>query len=1011
MRRHAAFAAALLFTFASIASAATIGARVKGIGGNPNPNSPSPGSGPYFGDIVVFTSNPSPLVDIIWNFGDGVTATTTPGNYDVGHQFGASNPRFPAIERVTATSASESTLVDSVPLIVSVPGVRVGIRGAAGLLGAEPEKAPIVTTDAFVDASDGTIESHFDEWSFDGAPARQSLPSAPQSVGTCGVHTLDFTAHYGAYDAANVPFQSISGDARYSLSGLRYTVRPFGFTISGPTAVGSNVMFAAVPRVSSDTAVLPYGSATQASFLWELVGGDGSTLFSSQGTASLSGIPQFAIPSAQFPATPSRVRLTAVANASSVAISCQPYATATALTLPVAPPSPIISVSGCTTVNAPCSLYVDGGIAQPGYSYEWSVTGPGPIPPATGTATFNPHLVVPGSYVVSVLETNTLGSTVATATLNVAAAVCTSTPTTTNTSIAFTGPASGCIPGVGACVTGEPIAFRAVPFGWTFSGCETFAWDFGDGTASTSPAPVHQYASPGTYAVRLTINGGGSTAVLTASVQAFPSAAPACAPLTPSSVAINFAGASTGCMPGAGACAANEPVTFSALGQNGYALTCLPYTYRWNFGDGSPRGSGSPITHIYATAGSYPVTLTITDRNEQTVGVTQTVQIGASQPSPSPPKVPPPNPCGTMTTSNVFIAYTGNTTHCPFAGACQVREQIDFVPVSFGYSFACGQHTFTWDFGDGSTATSGNPATPVPHVYGSGGRYTVRLTINNGVQRFEIVQSLTIEDPTGWQPPCASEAACLNASGRYEVKVVAKDLAGKTSAATAVAQRGPFGYFSFPAFTGDASNPEVFVKVLEPSAGKPWVFYAGLTNLDYTITVRDVAPGGTFNRSYHVAPPPFGSSQSFGDFDVDGIRSGSCLPVAVEKVLTEPPPACAADTSSLCLLDRFRVTLQATDSPLRASGGLPKSGAGVAIPVNDLFGFFSVPAISSDPTNVETFVKMVDARAFNGRVWVFLGGLTDMKLVLTVTDTLTGAQNIYTKPAVSTCGWNDITAF
>ena len=47
-----------------------------------------------------------------------------------------------------------------------------------------------------------------------------------------------------------------------------------------------------------------------------------------------------------------------------------------------------------------------------------------------------------------------------------------------------------------------------------------------------------------------------------------------------------------------------------------------------------------------------------------------------------------------------------------------------------------------------------------------------------------------------------------------------------------VSQSGPFGYFSFPTFTGDANNPEVFVKVLEPSPGKPWVFYSGLTNLD-----------------------------------------------------------------------------------------------------------------------------------------------------------------------------------
>ena len=49
--------------------------------------------------------------------------------------------------------------------------------------------------------------------------------------------------------------------------------------------------------------------------------------------------------------------------------------------------------------------------------------------------------------------------------------------------------------------------------------------------------------------------------------------------------------------------------------------------------------------------------------------------------------------------------------------------------------------------------------------------------------------------------------------------------------------------------------------------GVPWVFYAGLTNLDYAITVSHTTTGQTFN-TYHTAPPPGGSFQNFGNFDV-----------------------------------------------------------------------------------------------------------------------------------------------
>jgi len=101
----------------------------------------------------------------------------------------------------------------------------------------------------------------------------------------------------------------------------------------------------------------------------------------------------------------------------------------------------------------------------------------------------------------------------------------------------------------------------------------------------------------------------------------------------------------------------------------------------------------------------------------------------------------------------------------------------------------------------------------------------------------------------------------------------------------------------------------------------------------------------------------------------------------------------------------FRITLTATD---QRTG---RTGAGVATKANDLWGYFSLPAISGNPNNPEVFVKMLDGTALNGAYWFFYGGLTDLEYTLTVTDVATGKQKTYAKPAGSECGGSDTAAF
>jgi len=108
-------------------------------------------------------------------------------------------------------------------------------------------------------------------------------------------------------------------------------------------------------------------------------------------------------------------------------------------------------------------------------------------------------------------------------------------------------------------------------------------------------------------------------------------------------------------------------------------------------------------------------------------------------------------------------------------------------------------------------------------------------------------------------------------------------------------------------------------------------------------------------------------------------------------------------TGALCSLDgRFQLTLSARDP---RTGN---TGAGVPLQQNDLFGFFSIPALTGNAKNPEVFVKMLDGQGVNGNFWVFYGGLTDFEYTLTVKDTKTGSTKSYKKAGGSSAGGFDV---
>ena len=106
----------------------------------------------------------------------------------------------------------------------------------------------------------------------------------------------------------------------------------------------------------------------------------------------------------------------------------------------------------------------------------------------------------------------------------------------------------------------------------------------------------------------------------------------------------------------------------------------------------------------------------------------------------------------------------------------------------------------------------------------------------------------------------------------------------------------------------------------------------------------------------------------------------------LERILDKA--TCAAGPTSLCLSGgRFRV-----DVTWRTPDG--RTGAGQAIPLTADTGYFWF----FDASNVEMVIKVLNACGYNSRFWVYAGGLTNVQVNITLTDTMTGTSKTYINP-------------
>jgi PKD repeat protein len=391
----------------------------------------------------------------------------------------------------------------------------------------------------------------------------------------------------------------------------------------------------------------------------------------------------------------------------------------------VLPVSPVITSS----VTSGCAPLTVSFIASPqadGYTYEWSFPGGAPMMTDTPEATVIYNS--PGTYSVSLTITNAAGA---------------STVTETDLIVVGEGPTAD-------FSFTNTLGSAVVNFTDNSSLADDLQWFFGDGMMSVETNPEHTYAAEGSYEVALVASNecGTDTSRQTIDIIFVPeptisaSVSSGCSPLTVTYTAQPQGAGYTYLwdIPGGVPAASTDPVITVVYNEPGnytasvsvtnaagtgttqttnpvmvlpepmvtfnidYALGDYSATFTstsqgvdnlvWNFGDGN-MDEGAMVTHTYAAAGNYEVSLMGT------------------------------GPCGSETitqTIMVVVAPTGGFTSTGQSGCAPFT-------TSFAANDQDGTYTYAWTFIGGSPEFS-DEANPTV-TYNTAGAYSVSLVVMN----------------------------------------------------------------------------------------------------------------------------------------------------------------------------------------------------------------------------------------------------------------------------------------
>ena len=714
--------------------------------GTANPNSKGT-PGPYVGDIVTFSapsSNPQVLYDVTWDFGNSDSTDNTAlkkSNLEVPHQYTGltTAAKITQPKLVKAITVQSAGIASQYSLTLKVPTPRVGITGVPTPITSNTTGLKFVAGQTFNDASDGSKEGHYGNWTIGGVTTKLA-PDDTIAVGAVGPQSLQFQAAYGKYDPS-----TFTGTGPYMTNPITvdYTVLPFRATINAPTASGANVVFTGQPLVAAAPIVIaPTWTVT---WTFNPGGTSASAVTTQTTTETINTIPSFTVPKADV-VTGSKVTLKVEVDLLGLSVPAQAYPSSTE-EMTLSAPDPQITRTGCTNANSPCKFTASSPTdpAMTGWTYAWTLSGPGGVTKTGSTNPWEPAVTAPGSYNISLKATKSIfEKTVSENLPTVGGSLCEPLPQAHTVSITKQGCSSGCAPGT-------KVTFWATfQGGYNKQACDTFSWSFGSGQGTGTGEEVeHTYASSGNYTVTLTISNPNGNLVkqTTVSITGGGSENPPTNTCTaPTSASITYSGCSTG------GCKTSDNITFTAKRGTANLQTCD--NVAWTFEGNGTSNTRNPVKK-FSTAGTYTVTAVISNTKGSSptasvdVTVTTAPTSGTCQVAPGP--------------GNFAITFNGATSSCTNTNGqpCQPAETINFGAQDYYYAPAsCDK--YEWDFGDSTPKVTTREAT---HTFSTSGSFPVKLRVHNNNGEWTYSKTVNIQGSSTGKPQPVLSATTFPSAG------------------------------------------------------------------------------------------------------------------------------------------------------------------------------------------------------------------------------------------------------
>ena len=378
-----------------------------------------------------------------------------------------------------------------------------------------------------------------------------------------------------------------------------------------------------------------------------------------------------------------------------------------------------VNLGEAVTLDGTASTDPDAASGDSIVNYSWSIAGgtytlTGATPVLTAAQI---NLLGPGNFPVALTVTDSVGL---------------GTTATTTLSVYENRPIASFTVSADSTVLNQIVTFDASSssHGRPDRQVVSYIWNFGDGTMATGVTATHAYSALGNYTVTLTVADNNAPSVLdteTLVIQVIRENDPPTA------------------KPGG-------PYTFdlgaSSLMLNGSASTDPDFaegdalSYAWDIDDDGQFDDGSTAMVTFTAAqlqalglnaaGTYAIHLRVTDTLGASDVASTTIDVFDNRPLASFTALP--NPAAPSQTISFDASSSSHT---------RPGRQIT---------------SYTWDFGDGTTATGVN----VSHTFAAFGSYTVTLTVaDNNVPQKTATASTTIAIDLGNVPPVA------NANGPY----------------------------------------------------------------------------------------------------------------------------------------------------------------------------------------------------------------------------------------------------